>query len=97
VKGDNLDSGAVLEKLLTLGDSVLVAGDGSLLRVHVHTHDPEAVLSYGASLGSVTTVKVDNVQAEVEENARLSLAGFGRDVAPPDSLTQTDTGRSSCP
>jgi dihydroxyacetone kinase-like predicted kinase len=57
----------VLEKMLTLGDSVLVVGDESLLRVHIHTHDPGAALSYGTSLGSVTTVKVDNIRTQAEE------------------------------
>lgn len=67
VEGADLDRSAILDKMLTLGDSVLVVGDGSLLRVHVHTPDPEAALSYGASLGSVTTVKVDHIQAQAEE------------------------------
>jgi DAK2 domain fusion protein YloV len=67
VSGENLDSSAILEKMLTLGDSVLVVGDESLLRVHVHTHDPGAALSYGIDLGSVTTVKVDNIRTQAEE------------------------------
>jgi hypothetical protein len=72
LKGDNLDSRAVLEKMLALGDSVLVAGHGSLLRVHVHTDDPEAALRSGASLGSVTTIKIDDVQAEAEEGTFIA-------------------------
>jgi hypothetical protein len=67
VRGKNLDSSAILEKMLTLGDSVLVVGDESLLRVHVHTHDPGAALTYGTALGSVTTVKVDNIRTQAEE------------------------------
>jgi DAK2 domain fusion protein YloV len=67
LRGKKLDSGAVLEKMLTLGDSVLVVGDESLLRVHVHTHDPGAAISYGTSLGSVTTVKIDNIQSQADE------------------------------
>ena len=67
VRGKNLDSRTVLEEMLTLGDSVLVVGDESLLRVHVHTHDPGAALSRGTALGSVTTVKVDNIRSQAEE------------------------------
>jgi hypothetical protein len=67
LKGEKLDSHAVLEKMLTLGDSVLVVGDESLLRVHVHTHDPGAALSYGTSLGSVTTVQVGDIRTQAEE------------------------------
>jgi DAK2 domain fusion protein YloV len=82
LKGDNLDSGAVREKMLALGDSVLLAADGSLLRVHVHTNDPEAALGFAASLGSVTSTRIDDIQAEAEESARLSLGGFGRGLSP---------------
>jgi DAK2 domain fusion protein YloV len=67
VRGKNLDSSAILEKMLTLGDSVLVVGDESLLRVHVHTQDPGAALTCGTALGSVTTVKVDNIRTQAEE------------------------------
>jgi hypothetical protein len=80
LKGDNVDSNAVLDKMLALGDSVLVAADGSLLRVHVHTNDPEGALSFAASLGSVTSIRIDDIQAEAEESARLSLGGFGRGI-----------------
>ena len=78
VRGENLDSHAILEGMLTLGDSVLVVGDESLLRVHVHTHDPGAALSYGTGLGSVTTVKVDNIRTQAEEfMTRPRLEGEG--------------------
>jgi len=50
-----------------LGDSVLVVGDESLLRVHVHTDDPGAALSYCTAVGSVNQIKVDNIQAQAEE------------------------------
>jgi DAK2 domain fusion protein YloV len=90
LKGDSLDSGAVLEKMLALGDSVLVAADGSLLRVHVHTNDPEAALSFGASMGSVTSIRIDDIQAEAEESARLSLGGFGRGLSASDSDVGTE-------
>jgi dihydroxyacetone kinase-like predicted kinase len=90
LKGDNVDSHAVLEKMLALGDSVLVAAGGSLLRVHVHTNDPESALSFVASLGSVTSIRIDDIQAEAEESARLSLGGFGSGLSPSASDVGTE-------
>jgi hypothetical protein len=56
--------------MLTLGDSVLVVGDETLLRVHVHTLDPGAALSFGTSLGGLIKVKVDNIQSQADDFVR---------------------------
>lgn len=69
LSGQGLDPTAVRARMESLGKSVLVVGDDELLRVHVHTHDPGAALSYGVSLGSLTKVKVDNMQLQHEELA----------------------------
>ncbi len=53
--------------MLTLGDSVLVVGDEALLRVHVHTLDPGAAISFGTSLGNLIKVKVDDIQSQAED------------------------------
>jgi DAK2 domain fusion protein YloV len=67
VSGDALDPTPVRDRLSAAGTSLLVVGRGDLLRVHVHTTDPDAVLSYGRSLGEVTQVKVDNLEAQISE------------------------------
>jgi DAK2 domain fusion protein YloV len=66
VCGRDLRSDDIQRRMLELGDSVLVVGDDSLLRVHVHTDDPGAALSYCTAMGSVDQVKVDNIQAQAE-------------------------------
>jgi len=53
------------ERMLALGESVLVVGDDDLLRVHLHTRDPGAALSIATSLGSVSQVKVENMEAQL--------------------------------
>jgi DAK2 domain fusion protein YloV len=66
VSGLSLDPDALREKVLQLGDSVLVVGDESLVRIHVHTDDPGVVLSHGTAAGSLTQVKVDNIRRQAE-------------------------------
>ena len=41
VTGHDLDASAWIDRLEALGDSVLVVGDASTLKVHVHTDEPE--------------------------------------------------------
>lgn len=59
--GSNLNLEAIREKLSNVGESVLVVGDESMIRVHLHTFDPGAALSYAASLGTMKQVKVENM------------------------------------
>ena len=61
LQGADLEVEAIKEKLMTIGESVLVVGDESTVRAHVHTFDPGSALSYAASLGVMRQVKVDNM------------------------------------
>ncbi|MCL1953164.1 MAG: DAK2 domain-containing protein, partial [Firmicutes bacterium] len=49
------------EYLTTIGDCVLVIGDLSLIKVHVHTNDPGLALSYALSLGEISGIKIENM------------------------------------
>jgi DAK2 domain fusion protein YloV len=75
IAGPNLDEQAVKTRLATLGTSLLVVGDPTLLRIHVHTDDPGRVLSYAATLGRLRKVKVEDMQSQHEEFAAEVLPG----------------------
>jgi len=49
------------------GDSILVVGDPDAMHVHVHMEDPGPALSAGVQIGALTSIKVDNMQAQHEE------------------------------
>ena len=51
------------------GKSVLVVADENLLKVHVHTQDPGATLSYAGGFGRLTGVKIDDMEAQVHSRA----------------------------
>ncbi|CAH0418163.1 DAK2 domain-containing protein [Periweissella ghanensis] len=48
--------------LADLGDSLLVINDDEIVKIHVHTEDPGAVISWGTHYGSLVKVKVDNMR-----------------------------------
>jgi DAK2 domain fusion protein YloV len=52
------------EQLQMKGDSLIVAGDAQAVKVHVHTDNPDAVQSLAAKCGTVTRVKVDNMEQQ---------------------------------
>jgi len=64
LRGKNLDLEAIREKLNSIGESVLVVGDESTVRSHLHTFDPGTALSYATSLGVLQQVKVENMDEQ---------------------------------
>ena len=48
-------------RLNRIGDCVLVVGDLSLVKVHVHTNEPGKALEYGQSLGELVNLKIENM------------------------------------
>ena len=51
----------VIDYLTLVGDSVVCFKDGTLIKTHVHTKDPGAVLSYVRRWGEFLTIKVENM------------------------------------
>ena len=67
VEGDALDREALEEQLELLGDSLLVVGDETALKVHVHTDDPGAALSLGTAAGVIEGIEIANMQVQQEQ------------------------------
>ena len=60
-KGESLDSDALEAELEKIGDSLLVVGDATALKVHVHTDDPGQALTLGTAVGVVEGVEIANM------------------------------------
>jgi DAK2 domain fusion protein YloV len=61
VEGDDLDVSSLEAELAPLGDSLLVVGDSSALKIHVHTDDPGRALSLGVARGTIGAVEIANM------------------------------------
>ena len=79
--GAQLNVNDVRAKIEAMGECPLVMGDGEVIKVHVHVPDPGVPISYGASLGSLRDVVVEDMQAQSEE----FLPG---QVKPADAVTE---------
>ena len=55
-------------RLNRIGDCVLVVGDLSLVKVHVHTNEPGKALEYGLSLGELVNLKIENMLQQRRDN-----------------------------
>jgi hypothetical protein len=66
VEGEGLDAESLESELDRLGDSLLVVGDPTALKIHVHTDDPGAALSAATAVGVVEQVEIANMRQQAE-------------------------------
>ena len=64
ISGSGLSLDNVRQYCEEMGRSTVVVGDSQNVRVHVHMQDPGAAISYGVSLGSVSSVKIENMDQQ---------------------------------
>ncbi len=82
------------ETLMNIGDSVVCVGDLQLVKVHVHTNEPNLALGAALELGEILNIKIDNM---VEQNRELKRENTHREqnlkefgmvaVAPGDGIS----------
>ena len=69
VTGQDLDPADWVERLEALGDSVLVVGDRTTLKVHLHTDNPESATALMTEAGSVSRLDVADMQEQIAERS----------------------------
>ena len=67
VTGSDLEQRRFLRALESLGDSVLVVGDQTTLKVHVHTDDPDAATALFADAGVVSHLDVADMRVQIQQ------------------------------
>jgi DegV family protein with EDD domain len=77
--GDGLDAGAVRAAVADLGESLVVAGGGRRIRVHLHTSHPAEFRAALESVASIESFKIDDLVAQ------QTRAGTGRIALVTDS------------
>jgi hypothetical protein len=73
IEGDELDQELLENELEQLGDSLLVVGDKSALKVHVHTDEPGAALSLGTRAGTIAGVEIANMHEQTAQREERLL------------------------
>ncbi|MGZ6271711.1 MAG: DAK2 domain-containing protein [Candidatus Limnocylindrales bacterium] len=76
-----LELASLRAHLESIGDSVLVAGDERVAKVHVHSARPDDVIAYGLSLGQLSRISVENLDDQARD-VREARAGEFTGAAP---------------
>lgn len=66
IEGEGLDEDAISDYITATieGDSLIVAGDDELIKVHFHTNTPWLVLEYCAGLGELHDIVIENMDRQ---------------------------------
>jgi hypothetical protein len=90
--GDSLDLMSVRQEIDAMGDSTVVVGDETTIKVHVHVKDPGVPISYGISLGHITDVVVENMQMQMEHIIGTAASAVAPQAEPEMSLAPGQIG-----
>jgi DAK2 domain fusion protein YloV len=92
IAGETLLHDEVEDYVATRGDSALVVGDSSTLKIHVHTDDPGELLSYAVKLGAIGGVEINDMHAQtVARDERLGQED-GDEEAPATGVVAVVAG-----
>jgi len=67
IKGEELDPDKLRKRLEKRGQSVIVVGDNSAVRVHIHTLDPGDIMSYVVPLGTLHQINIRNMDEQYHD------------------------------
>ena len=72
-------SGELYEFIKSIGDSAVFVDDENIIKLHIHTNDPGAVLTRAIEFGSLATVKIENMR-----NQHTALTGEAESEQPAE-------------
>jgi len=67
LKGQKLKPDKLRKKLKKKGESLIVVGDETTVRVHIHTYDPGKIIRYATSLGTMHQVSIRNMDEQHQD------------------------------
>lgn len=64
IRGSDLNVDTIRDRISSMGESALVVGDSSLVKVHVHAPYPGSIIDYGVSVGVLSNIILENMQEQ---------------------------------
>jgi DAK2 domain fusion protein YloV len=88
IHGEGLNVEEIRDAIASMGECALVVGDSRAIKVHVHSPEPGTPINYGASLGSLSQVIVENMQEQYQD---FILSKAQQPMVPPKPLSGVGT------
>jgi len=71
LEGQNLDLDKIEKGLKKKGQSLIVTGDDTLVRVHIHSFEPGEILKYATKLGKLHEITINNMDDQYAEFIKM--------------------------
>ena len=71
LEGQGLDVARIQEDLKGKGQSLIITGDDSLIRVHIHSFEPGEVLAHATGLGKLHDITINNMDDQYREFIKM--------------------------
>ena len=84
IHGEGMDVAQVRRDVAPFGQSLLVVGDATLIRVHIHTERPGDVLNCASEYGQLDRVKAENMDLQQAASFDEALDEAGQVPGPPE-------------
>jgi DAK2 domain fusion protein YloV len=88
IHGEALNVAEIRQTIDSMGECALVVGDTRVVKVHVHSPEPGTPINYGASVGSISRVIVENMQEQYQD---FVLSKAQRPAAPSEPMCDIGT------
>ena len=92
VHGTELDVDAMRTEFAKTGESLLVVGDASLVRVHMHTERPGDAFNTAMTFGEIDQLKADNMDLQQASNFEGALAEASESAPPANGVIAVASG-----
>ena len=92
VHGTDLDANAMRTEFAKIGESLLVVGDNSLVRVHLHTERPGDAFNAGMVYGEIDQLKADNMDLQQARNFEGALTQAAEPPPPANGVIAVASG-----
>jgi DAK2 domain fusion protein YloV len=67
LKGEDLEPEVIKKRLEKKGESLIVVGDDSAVRIHIHTLDPGSIVRFATKLGTMHQVSIRNMDEQHQD------------------------------
>ena len=71
LEGQNLDSDRIEKDLKKMGESLIVTGDDTLIRIHIHSLKPDEILQYATRVGRLHDITINNMHDQYAEFIKM--------------------------
>jgi len=71
LEGQNLNLSKIGKDLKKKGQSLIVTGDDTLVRVHIHSFEPSEILGYATKLGKLHEITINNMDDQYAEFIKM--------------------------